>query len=244
MNVKNCENCGRTIGKLERAYVFEDHNVCQECYERLRTPEGRSQPEAISPGPIVQGLSQGTIPATSGMATASFVLSLIGIILPPLLIIALVLGLVASSRIKKSGGLLAGRGLAVAGTTISFIAIGLAILAVAAVPIMRGRIDAAKWSEGKAMMGTIATGIRAYHAERGPNGPKPTTLYVSETGIGFERGDLTGTYFGDEDLSLEVTSMNPLKFTITCVAGKSGIPDAPSNPQAYTLTEDGIFTPK
>ena len=28
------------------------------------------------------------------------------------------------------------------------------ILAAVAIPIMRGRIDSAKWSEGKAMMGT------------------------------------------------------------------------------------------
>jgi len=109
---------------------------------------------------------------------------------------------------------------------------------------MPERIDGAKWSEGKAMMGSIATAIRAYHAERGPTGSEPTTLYVSETGIGFERGDLTGTYFGDEDFSFEVTSMNPLKFTITCVAGKSGIPAAPSSPSAYILNQDGIFIPK
>ena len=40
------------------------------------------------------------------------------------------------------------------------------ILAAVAIPILRGRIDAAKWSEGKAMMGSIGTAIRAYHAEK------------------------------------------------------------------------------
>jgi prepilin-type N-terminal cleavage/methylation domain-containing protein len=66
-----------------------------------------------------------------------------------------------------------------------------AILAAVAIPIMRGRIDAAKWSEGKAMMGTVATALRAYGAEKGPDGNWPPTL----TDLGFEAGDLTGTYF-------------------------------------------------
>lgn len=111
-------------------------------------------------------------------------------------------------------------------------------------PDLSESIDRAKWSEGRAMMGSISTAIRAYHAHVGPAGPKPTTLYVSETGIGFKRGDLMGRYFRDEDFSFEVTSMDPLKFSITCVAGKSGISEAPSSPPAYTLTEDGVFKPQ
>jgi len=46
-----------------------------------------------------------------------------------------------------------------------------AILAAVAIPILTARIDAAKWSEGKAMMGTIATAIRAYYAEHGLGTP-------------------------------------------------------------------------
>jgi uncharacterized RDD family membrane protein YckC len=34
--VEVCENCGRTIGKLEQAYVFKNHIVCQQCYEKLK----------------------------------------------------------------------------------------------------------------------------------------------------------------------------------------------------------------
>ena len=40
------------------------------------------------------------------------------------------------------------------------------ILAAVAVPLMRGRIDSSKWSEGKAGMGTIASALRAYAAEK------------------------------------------------------------------------------
>ena len=66
-----------------------------------------------------------------------------------------------------------------------------AILAAVAIPIMRGRIDAAKWSEGRAMMGTVATALRAYGAEKGPAGNWPPSLVE----LGFQAGDLTGTYF-------------------------------------------------
>ncbi|MGA2679737.1 MAG: prepilin-type N-terminal cleavage/methylation domain-containing protein, partial [Sedimentisphaerales bacterium] len=41
------------------------------------------------------------------------------------------------------------------------------ILAAVAIPIMRGRIDAAKWSEGKSAMGSIRTAARSLIAEKG-----------------------------------------------------------------------------
>ena len=41
------------------------------------------------------------------------------------------------------------------------------ILAAVAIPLMRGRIDSAKWSEAKSAMGTIATALRAYASEKG-----------------------------------------------------------------------------
>jgi type IV pilus assembly protein PilE len=75
-----------------------------------------------------------------------------------------------------------------------------AILAAVAIPIYRARIDAAKWSEGKAVMGTIATAIRAWCAEQNPDysGPKPSTLEE----LGFIPEDCTGTYFSDADFTM------------------------------------------
>ena len=108
------------------------------------------------------------------------------------------------------------------------------ILASVAIPILRGRINAAKWSEGKAMMGSIGTAIRAYHAEKGPTGALPTTLGTGATGLGFSAGDLTGTYFVDGDFSFTVTSMDPLTFTIT--ANKATL-----DPARYTLSQAGIW---
>jgi prepilin-type N-terminal cleavage/methylation domain-containing protein len=112
------------------------------------------------------------------------------------------------------------------------------ILAAVAIPILRGRIDAAKWSEGKAMMGSIATAIRAYHAEKGPTGATPTTLAMAATGLGFAAGDLTGTYFVDADFSFAVTAMDPLAFTITSTPSTTTLV-----PAAYTLNQAGVWTP-
>ena len=41
------------------------------------------------------------------------------------------------------------------------------ILAAVVVPMMQGRIDSARWSEGRAMMGTIARALRAHIGEEG-----------------------------------------------------------------------------
>jgi len=69
------------------------------------------------------------------------------------------------------------------------------ILAATSVPLMRGRIDAAKWSEGRAIMGTIATALRAHIAEKGSNFSAVPKLVE----LGFAKDDLDGTYFKCSD---------------------------------------------
>ncbi len=115
------------------------------------------------------------------------------------------------------------------------------ILASVAIPMLRGRIDAAKWSEGKAMIGSIGTAIRAYHAEKGPTGTAPTVLGVATTGLGFAAGDLTGTFFADADFTFAVTAMDPLAFTITATPVTKA--DRPANPASYVLNQAGVWTP-
>ena len=112
------------------------------------------------------------------------------------------------------------------------------ILAAVAIPLMRGRIDAAKWSEGKAMIGTIATAIRAYGAEKGDGvvGDWPPTLVK----LGFVAGDLTGTYFTDADFTwgdaaYDSAASPSLTYTIS---GKH----ATLNPGEYQLTHLGVWT--
>jgi prepilin-type N-terminal cleavage/methylation domain-containing protein len=122
-----------------------------------------------------------------------------------------------------------------------------AILAAVAIPIMRGRVDAAKWSEGKAMMGTIATGIRAYVAEVDSDIDNLALLVSGslefQRALGFRPGDLDGTYFEEGDFAILNGSYdaitNALAFTIqgTRDRDRSGI----DSPTSFTLNEEGQF---
>jgi len=76
------------------------------------------------------------------------------------------------------------------------------MLAAVAISLMRGRVDSAKWSEGKASAGTIATAIRAWIA--GYNMPgswtnAPGSLDARE--LGFGKNDLNGTYFTKDNFT-------------------------------------------
>ena len=112
------------------------------------------------------------------------------------------------------------------------------ILAAIAIPVYRGRIDAAKWAEGKAMMGTIATALRVYHSAKGPTGAPPTILGINDTGLGFIPGDLTGTFFVDNDFLFNVNSMGPLTYTITATPSLVSL-----NPPSYQVDQSGNWTP-
>jgi type IV pilus assembly protein PilA len=109
------------------------------------------------------------------------------------------------------------------------------ILAAVSIPLMRGRIDSAKWSEGKGMMGTIATSIRAYVAEKGSSYVKSPSL----TQLGFSASDLDGTYFKIANFSWAITDDDPITYTITATA-----PTGITSPATVTLDQAGTFTEK
>ncbi len=118
------------------------------------------------------------------------------------------------------------------------------ILAAVAIPIMRGRIDAAKWSEGKAIAGTIAAAIRFYVAEKNKDipGTPPTGEPVPDVAaLGFKPGDLDGTYFAEGDFTWDVTydrATSALTFSVTANKPlKGGI----SSPDGWTLNERGTW---
>jgi len=113
------------------------------------------------------------------------------------------------------------------------------ILAAVAVPLMRGRIDSAKWSEGRAIMGTVATGLRAHIAEEGSAFSAVPTLLE----LGFAANDLDGTYFkGGEsgavgsNFSWVINDDEPLDFVITATA-----PAEISTPSQVTLDQAGTW---
>ncbi len=112
------------------------------------------------------------------------------------------------------------------------------ILAAVAIPLMRGRIDSAKWSEGKAVAGTIATALRAYAAEKGGQG---AWVNPSLADLGFTTGDLQGTYFSSANYSwtseYDETANPPLTFTITVTK-----PASITSGSDLTLNEAGVFS--
>lgn len=111
------------------------------------------------------------------------------------------------------------------------------ILAAIAVPMMRGRIGSAKWSEARAGMGSIATAMRAYAAEVGADGTYPP----SKADLGFIESDLEGTYFSYDNYSIPAADFqygripHELTYTIQCDANSM-------NPSQYQLDENGDWT--
>ncbi len=116
------------------------------------------------------------------------------------------------------------------------------VLAAVAIPIMRGKIDSARWSEGKAAMGTIAVALRVYAAENGASGTYGANLPTLAT-LGFNAGDLHGTHFTIANYSVSASAYNaandpPLTFTIRATNTGTGI----TSPTAVTLNEAGAWT--
>jgi prepilin-type N-terminal cleavage/methylation domain-containing protein len=114
------------------------------------------------------------------------------------------------------------------------------ILAAVAIPIMRGRIDSAKWSEGRSMMGTVASAIRANVAEKdtwasGLNGAFDNW----GTQLGFREEDFDGTYFDSSmfEIDAEYDPNNAPALTFTITGTNSAL-----TPSEYTLTEAGAWS--
>jgi len=83
------------------------------------------------------------------------------------------------------------------------------ILAAVAVPILRGKIDQAKWSEGAAAAGAVKSAMRAYFAEDpvAAEALEGTTLSdLTAAPLGFKAGDLTGRYF--TVVNFEITTVD------------------------------------
>jgi type IV pilus assembly protein PilA len=118
------------------------------------------------------------------------------------------------------------------------------ILAAVAIPIMRGRIDAAKWSEGRSAAGSIRTAIRSTIAEKG-------NLYGFAANVktladlGFAAGDLTGKYFSEDCYSFTITDSADADtqptYSITVDTAKNTATDGPTSPVSVDLLSTGEF---
>lgn len=77
------------------------------------------------------------------------------------------------------------------------------VLAAVATPIMFSRINSAKWSEGKAMAGTIASAIRTWVAGSDEKGLW-TEQELPAAKLGIQDKDLKGTYFNKDSFEWQV----------------------------------------
>ena len=119
------------------------------------------------------------------------------------------------------------------------------ILAAVAIPLMRGRIDSAKWTEGKAAAGTIATALRAYCAEQGGDLTALTFPLTDFTTLGVTDDDLEGTIFSAASGDYTITSASystaqtpNLQFLITVTCASETLV-----PATVTLNHAGTWTP-
>ncbi len=117
------------------------------------------------------------------------------------------------------------------------------ILSAVAIPLMRGRADASKWSEARSAAGSIRTAARAYCAEMGRSynfaGTTLTELGFTIT-PGAGGGDLDGKYFTDECYSITFNGYNDYLITVDAAASLSG--EAPSTPLQATMDDTGMWT--
>jgi prepilin-type N-terminal cleavage/methylation domain-containing protein len=122
-------------------------------------------------------------------------------------------------------------------TELVIVVLVVAILAAVLIPMLRGRIDSARWSEGKAMAGTIARALREHIGEKGNDFTPVPALWQ----LGFGPSDLNGTYFtggesGVGNFSWVINSNNPIDFLVTVTA-----PEGVNTPSQITLDHNGAF---
>jgi prepilin-type N-terminal cleavage/methylation domain-containing protein len=115
------------------------------------------------------------------------------------------------------------------------------ILAAVAIPILRGRIDTAKWTEANAAAGTIRTAVSTYVACNGLEEARTNLVDKSlddagtQASLGFKESDLDGTYFVAGDF--EITEIDDSGHAAIKV--ESSLDNAPEGEK--TLGADGSW---
>jgi Tfp pilus assembly protein PilE len=133
------------------------------------------------------------------------------------------------------------RGISLIDLVVILLVIG--VLSAVAIPRMKGRADASKWSEGKATAVTVRTAADAYCKEKGKKFDFSGTALED---LGFTvnpkqpGGDLDGKYFTDDCYSIQFSGYADYLITVDATKSKSGNP--PSKPRQMTLNNAGVFT--
>ena len=107
------------------------------------------------------------------------------------------------------------------------------ILASIMIPIIRGRIDSAKWAEANAAAGMIRNAVKVYYFETGMEITGSLGDISVLDALSIRTGDLTGTYFVASDYTID--SVNDEGIATITVSGS--LPKAPND--SKTLYPDG-----
>ncbi|MHC5159384.1 MAG: prepilin-type N-terminal cleavage/methylation domain-containing protein [Planctomycetota bacterium] len=110
-----------------------------------------------------------------------------------------------------------------------------AVLAAAAVPLMRGRIDRSKWTEANAVAGSIRTSMKTYFMETGNTVTGSLNDASVQQALGVQSGDLTGTYFVPSDYVIDSVSVDGVA-VITATGSQTNAPSG-----SKTLALNGTF---
>ena len=109
------------------------------------------------------------------------------------------------------------------------------VLAAAAVPLMRGKIDRSKWTEANAGAATIRTAVMAYFMETGDTITGNLSDGSLQQALKMDSADLAGSYFVAGDYQID--SVNTDGLAVVTVTGSQT--NAPSG--SKTLSLDGSF---
>ena len=94
------------------------------------------------------------------------------------------------------------------------------VLSAVSIPIMRGKVDEAKWTEGKATAGMIRRCARMYYSENSETITGSLSESTVLSALGIETEDLEGSYFSANNYSITEMDTNGIA-TIQVTAGEN-----------------------
>ena len=109
------------------------------------------------------------------------------------------------------------------------------VLAAAAVPLMRGKIDRRKWTEANSAAGAIRSAVKLYFVETGNTVTGNLANASVQQAVNMQDADLTGVYFGPSDYEIKSVSADG----VAVVTATGSQTNAPSGSKRLSL--DGTF---
>lgn len=228
--MKKCPYCS--------AAVQDDARICPICHMSVVAPPavpGAPPPVgAVPPGAMPPGAFPQANAPTSGKAVGSLICGILGFVILPVIsaILAIVLGHLSLSEIKRSAGRIKGQGLAIAGLVLGYLGIALIpfilIIAAIAIPNLLRAKMAANEASAVGALRTYNTAVTAYAAmcpERG--------YPSSARNLGPGSGDCAAANLVDGTLGSDDPIRAGYRFHFT-----AGALDAEGRVASYSVTAD------